>query len=35
MQFARSAFYAFPKVIGTGMDGKEFARKCMHEAEWP
>ena len=26
------AFYAFPKVIGTGMDGKEFARKCMHEA---
>ena len=26
------AFYAFPKVIGTGMDGKEFATKCMHEA---
>ena len=26
------AFYAFPKVSGTGMDGKEFARKCMHEA---
>ena len=21
------AFYAFPKVIGTGMDGKEFAKK--------
>ena len=26
------AFYAFPKVIGTGMDGSEFSRKCMHEA---
>jgi len=26
------AFYVFPKVSGTGMDGKEFARKCMHEA---
>jgi len=26
------AFYAFPKVIGTGMNGSEFARKCMHEA---
>tara|TARA_B100001250_G_scaffold300227_1_gene261930 strand:+ start:1113 stop:2276 length:1164 start_codon:yes stop_codon:yes gene_type:complete len=26
------AFYAFPKVIGTGMDGNEFARRCMHEA---
>ena len=26
------AFYAFPKVIGTGMEGKDFARKCMHEA---
>ena len=26
------AFYAFPKVIGTGMDGQEFAKKCMHEA---
>jgi aspartate aminotransferase len=26
------AFYAFPKVIGTGMNGSEFARKAMHEA---
>ena len=26
------AFYAFPKVIGTGMDGSEFSKKCMHEA---
>ena len=26
------AFYAFPKVIGTGMDGNEFARRCMYEA---
>ena len=26
------AFYAFPKVIGTGMNGAEFAKKCMHEA---
>mgnify|MGYP001388478940 FL=1 len=26
------AFYAFPKVIGTGMNGQEFAKKCMHEA---
>jgi aspartate/methionine/tyrosine aminotransferase len=26
------AFYAFPKVIGTGMNGKEFAKKCLHEA---
>ena len=26
------AFYAFPKVNGTGMDGQEFAKKCMHEA---
>ena len=26
------AFYAFPKVIGTGMSGEEFAKKCMHEA---
>ena len=25
-------FYAFPKVIGTGMNGKEFAKKCLHEA---
>ena len=28
----RGAFYAFPKVIGTGMNGSEFAQKCMHEA---
>ena len=26
------AFYAFPKVIGTGMSGAEFAKKAMHEA---
>ena len=26
------AFYAFPNVKGTGMNGSEFARKCMHEA---
>jgi aspartate aminotransferase len=26
------AFYAFPKVIGTGMNGVEFAKKCMYEA---
>jgi aspartate/methionine/tyrosine aminotransferase len=26
------AFYAFPKVIGTGMNGETFVRKCMHEA---
>ena len=26
------AFYAFPKVIGTGMDGKEFCKRAMHEA---
>ena len=26
------AFYAFPKVIGTGMNGSEFSKKCMHEA---
>jgi aspartate/methionine/tyrosine aminotransferase len=25
-------FYAFPKVIGTGMNGEEFAKKCLHEA---
>ena len=25
------AFYAFPNVIGTGMNGKEFAKKCLHE----
>ena len=23
---------AFPKVIGTGMNGSEFSKKCMHEA---
>ena len=26
------AFYAFPKVIGTGMDGSEFSKKAMYEA---
>ena len=26
------AFYAFPKVIRTGMNGSEFSKKCMHEA---
>jgi len=26
------AFYAFPKVIGTGMDGAEFCKKAMYEA---
>jgi aspartate/methionine/tyrosine aminotransferase len=26
------AFYAFPKVIGTGMNGSEFSKKAMHEA---
>jgi len=26
------AFYAFPKVIDTGMNGQEFAKKCLHKA---
>jgi len=26
------AFYAFPKVIGTGMNGAEFCKKAMYEA---
>ena len=26
------AFYAFPKVIGTGMNGQEFAKKCLYKA---
>jgi len=26
------AFYVFPKVIGTGMNGEEFVKKCMYEA---
>ena len=26
------AFYAFPKVTDTGMNGKDFAKKCLHEA---
>jgi len=26
------AFYAFPKVIGTGLNGSEFSKKCMYEA---
>jgi len=25
-------FYVFPKVIGTGMNGKEFTKKCLYEA---
>ena len=25
-------FYVFPKVIGTGMNGKDFAKKCLHDA---
>ena len=25
-------FYAFPKVIETGLNGKDFAKKCLHEA---
>ena len=24
--------YAFPNVSGTGMNGSEFSKKCMHEA---
>ena len=27
------AFYAFPNVIGTGMNGEEFAKKCLYEAD--
>ena len=26
------AFYAFPNIKGTGMNGEEFAKKCLHEA---
>jgi len=26
------AFYALPKVIGTGRDGGEFCKRAMHEA---
>ena len=26
------AFYVFPNVKGTGISGKEFAKKCLHEA---
>jgi aspartate aminotransferase len=26
------AFYAFPNVKDTGMNGEEFAKKCLHEA---
>ena len=25
-------FYAFPKVINTGLNGKDFSKKCLHEA---
>ena len=27
------AFYAFPNIIGTGMNGEEFAKKCLYEAD--
>jgi len=30
--FPGGAFYAFPNVKGTGMNGQEFANKCLHEA---
>jgi len=26
------AFYAFPNIKGTGMNGEKFANKCLHEA---
>ena len=26
------AFYAFPKVAGTGMNGKEFTKNCLYDA---
>jgi len=26
------AFYAFPNVKGTGMNGEEFSKKCLHES---
>ena len=26
------AFYVFPNIKGTGMNGSEFANKCLHEA---
>jgi len=26
------AFYAFPNVLGTGMNGKEFTKRCLYEA---
>ena len=26
------AFYAFPDISGTGMNGKEFVKKCLNEA---
>ncbi len=26
------AFYVFPKVVGTGMNGSEFSKKCLYEA---
>ena len=32
MSYAGGAFYVFPKVIGTGMNGSEFTKKCMYEA---
>ena len=27
------AFYAFPNIKKTGMNGEEFAKKCLHEAD--
>ena len=26
------AFYAFPNVVETGMNGKEFTKRCLYEA---
>ena len=26
------SFFIFPNVKGTGMNGEEFTRKCLHEA---
>ena len=26
------AFYVFPNISGTGMNGKEFVKKCLNEA---
>ena len=32
MSLPGGAFYAFPNIKGTGMDGEQFAKKCMYEA---